>query len=74
MLLLLPLGHISNSGNLQLGVVRRQSAPVAAAHYPGLAQDGEWLWIGITDPLTKSIPRAKHDQHQNSMGVRFITM
>src|SRR3954465_2689645 len=26
------------------------------------------------DPLTKTLPRAKHDQHQNLMGVRFITM
>jgi hypothetical protein len=22
--------------------------------------------------LTKALPKAKHDQHQNSMGVRFI--
>ena len=28
----------------------------------------------VADPLTKPLPRAKHDQHQNSMGVRFITM
>ncbi len=30
--------------------------------------------LNVADPLTKVIPRAKHDQHQNSMGVRFITM
>ena len=30
--------------------------------------------LNIADPLTKPLPRAKHDQHQNSMGVRFITM
>ena len=30
--------------------------------------------LNVTDPLTKPLPRAKHDQHQNSMGVRFITM
>ena len=29
--------------------------------------------LNVTDPLTKPLPRAKHDQHQNSMGVRFIT-
>ena len=28
----------------------------------------------VEDPLTKPLPRAKHDQHQDSMGVRFITM
>ena len=28
----------------------------------------------VADPLTKPLPRAKHDQHQNFMGVRFITM
>src|SRR6187399_3171111 len=30
--------------------------------------------LNVGDPLTKPLPRAKHDQHQNSMGVRFITM
>ena len=30
--------------------------------------------LNVADPLTKTLPRAKHDQHQNSMGVRFITM
>ena len=30
--------------------------------------------LNVADPLTKLLPRAKHDQHQNSMGVRFITM
>ena len=25
-------------------------------------------------PLTKPLPRAKHDQHQSSMGVRIITV
>ena len=28
----------------------------------------------VADPLTKPLPRAKHDQHQNSMGVRIITV
>jgi len=27
--------------------------------------------LNIADPLTKPLPRAKHDQHQESMGVRF---
>ena len=27
-----------------------------------------------TYPLTKPLPRAKHDQHQSSMGVRIITV
>ena len=30
--------------------------------------------LNVADPLTKPLPRAIHDQHQNSMGVRFITM
>ena len=30
--------------------------------------------LNVEDPLTKPLPRAKHDQHQSSMGVRFITM
>ena len=30
--------------------------------------------LNVANPLTKPLPRAKHDQHQNSMGVRFITM
>jgi hypothetical protein len=30
--------------------------------------------LNVADPLTKPLPRAKHDQHQNSMGVRFNTM
>jgi hypothetical protein len=30
--------------------------------------------LNVADPVTKPLPRAKHDQHQNSMGVRFITM
>ena len=30
--------------------------------------------LNVADPLTKPLPKAKHDKHQNSMGVRFITM
>ena len=30
--------------------------------------------LNVADPLTKPFPRAKHDQHQDSMGVRIITM
>ncbi|KAK1603652.1 hypothetical protein QYE76_027325 [Lolium multiflorum] len=30
--------------------------------------------LNVADPLTKALPRAKHDQHQNAMGVRYITM
>ena len=30
--------------------------------------------LNVVDPLTKPLPRAKHDQHQDSMGVRIITM
>jgi hypothetical protein len=30
--------------------------------------------LNVADPLTKALPKAKHDQHQKSMGVRFITM
>ena len=30
--------------------------------------------LNVADPLTKPLPRAKHGQHQDSMGVRIITM
>ena len=30
--------------------------------------------LNVADPLIKTLPQAKHDQHQDSMGVRFITM
>ena len=30
--------------------------------------------LNVADPLSKPLPRAKHDQHQDSMGVRIITM
>ena len=30
--------------------------------------------LNVADPLTKPLPRAKYDHHQDSMGVRFITM
>ncbi|KAK1628712.1 hypothetical protein QYE76_003027 [Lolium multiflorum] len=29
--------------------------------------------LNVEDPLTKALPRAKHDQHQNAMGVRKST-
>ena len=30
--------------------------------------------LNVADPLTKALPRAKHDQHQESMGVRPLPM
>ena len=30
--------------------------------------------LNVANPLTKPLPRAKHDQHQDSMGVRIITI
>ena len=30
--------------------------------------------LHVADPLTKPLSRAKHDQHQDSMSVRIITM
>ena len=30
--------------------------------------------LNVADPLTKPLPRAKHDQHQDSMGIRIITL
>ena len=31
-------------------------------------------YMNVADPMTKPLPRAELDQHQDSMGVRFITM
>ena len=33
-----------------------------------------YIDLNVADPLTKPLPREKHDQHQDSMGVRIITM
>ena len=30
--------------------------------------------LNVADPLTKPPPQAKYDQHQDSMGVRIITV
>ena len=30
--------------------------------------------LNVADPLTKPLVREKHDQHQDSIGVRFITV
>ena len=30
--------------------------------------------LNVADPLTMPLSREKHDQHQDSMGVRIITM
>ena len=30
--------------------------------------------LNVADPLTKALPRAKHDQHLESMGVRPLPM
>ncbi|KAK1652932.1 hypothetical protein QYE76_070737 [Lolium multiflorum] len=30
--------------------------------------------LNVADPLTKALPRAKHDQHHYAMGVRYLTM
>ena len=30
--------------------------------------------LNVADPLTKPLPRAKHDQHQDSMGVSHMAM
>ena len=30
--------------------------------------------LNVADPLTKPLSRAKHDQHQGSMGVRIMTI
>ena len=31
-------------------------------------------YLNVADPLTKPLSRTKHDQHQDSMGARIITM
>ena len=30
--------------------------------------------LNVADPLTKPLPQAKHDPHQDSIGARIITM
>ena len=30
--------------------------------------------LNVADPWTNPLPQAKHDRHQDSMGVRIITM
>ena len=30
--------------------------------------------LNVADPLTKPLPRAKHDQHREAMGVRLLQM
>ena len=30
--------------------------------------------LNVADPLTKPLPRAKHDQHQEAMGVRLLNV
>ena len=30
--------------------------------------------LNVADPLTKPLPREKHDHHQDSMSARIITM
>ena len=30
--------------------------------------------LNVAEPWTKPLSRAKHDQHQDSMGVRIITL
>ena len=37
-------------------------------------RDLEHTDLNVADPLTKPLPRAKHDQHQDSMSVRIITV
>jgi hypothetical protein len=29
--------------------------------------------VNVVDPSTKPLPRAKHDQHLNAMGVRLLS-
>jgi hypothetical protein len=31
-------------------------------------------YLNVADPLTKALPRAKHDLDQNAMGVMYLTM
>ena len=31
-------------------------------------------YLNVADPLTKPLPQAKHDQHQEAMGVRLLQM
>ena len=51
-----PESQNPGGGDLQLSIIRRQSAPVAVAHYSGLAQGGEGLRISVNNPTPFSPP------------------
>ena len=56
--------HIKRSFNLIRDYVEEEDVNIFKVHTD----------LNVAHPLTKPLTRAKHDQHQNCMGVRFITM
>ena len=56
--------HIKRCFNSICDAVKEEDINICKVH----------MDLNVADPLTKPLPRAKHDQHQNSMGFRFITM
>ena len=56
--------HIKRRFNSILVLVKEEDIDICKIHTD----------LNVADPLTKPLPRAKHDQHQDSMGVRIITL
>ena len=56
--------HIKRRSNSICDLVKEGDIEICKIH----------MDLTIADLLTKPLPRAKHDQHQDSMGVRIITM
>ena len=56
--------HIKRRFNSIQGYIKEEDINICKVH----------TYLNVADPLTKPLPRTKHDHHQNSMGARFITM
>ena len=56
--------HIKRHFNSTRDLVKEEDIEICKIHTD----------LNVADPLTKPLPRAKHDQHQSSMGVRIITV
>ena len=56
--------HIKRSFNSIRDYIKEEDINICIVHTE----------LNVEDPLTKPLPQVKHNQHHNSMGVRFITM